>query len=184
MTVFLCAKCGSALTPDLRRLPAVPDVSAHDKDRDRRTGLAASTVPSGHYAVDPEPWGAPFEPAGPGRGRVPDDRDLLMPPGMDGMVSAGPRNTVIVHPDDTAGLRETTGLGVHRGCCGPLGTGGSNMACGTCGTLVATLAADCMGPHELHLDPLRVYAYEEGVYAYEEGVYAYEEGVYAYEEGV
>jgi hypothetical protein len=29
------------------------------------------------------------------------------------------------------------------------------MAC-TCGALVATLAADC--PHELHLDPIRVYA--------------------------
>ncbi|GCD36001.1 hypothetical protein OEIGOIKO_03753 [Streptomyces chrestomyceticus JCM 4735] len=96
MTVFLCAKCGHTLTPDLRRLPAVPDVSTHDKDRDRETGLAPSTVPPGHYAIDPEPWGAPFEPAGGGRGggggggRVMDDRALLMPPGMDDMVSAGP----------------------------------------------------------------------------------------------
>ncbi|WP_243869943.1 hypothetical protein [Streptomyces liangshanensis] len=32
------------------------------------------------------------------------------------------------------------------------------MACG-CGTLVATLVADCMGPYELHLDPVRVYLY-------------------------
>lgn len=32
------------------------------------------------------------------------------------------------------------------------------MAC-RCGTRVATLTADCMGPHELHLDPLRTYAF-------------------------
>lgn len=175
MTVFLCAKCGNTLTPDLRRLPAVPDVSTHDKDRDRKTGLAPSTVPPGHYAIDPEPWGAPFEPAGGGDGggrgdgagggggggggRVMDDRALLMPPGMDDMVSAGPRNTVIVHPDDTPDLRRTAVPADHHGCCGPLGTGGRNMAC-TCGTLIATLAADCMGPYELHLDPLRVYGYD------------------------
>ncbi|MEU7204465.1 hypothetical protein [Streptomyces sp. NPDC045470] len=161
MTVFFCAKCGNTLTPDLRRLPAVPDVSTHDKDRDRRTGLAASTVPPGHYAIDPEPWGAPFEPAGPGRGRVMNDRALLMPPGMADLVSAGPRNTVIVHPDDTPDLRQVAVPAGHHGCCGPLGTSGRNMAC-TCGTLVATLAADCMGPHELHLDPVRVYGYDEG----------------------
>ncbi|MEV6674364.1 hypothetical protein [Streptomyces sp. NPDC051162] len=32
------------------------------------------------------------------------------------------------------------------------------MAC-ACGALVATLVADCMGPYELRLDPVRVYAY-------------------------
>lgn len=74
------------------------------------------------------------------------------------MVSAGPENSVIVHPDDAPGLRLAPIQGIHLGCCGPLGTGGRNMACG-CGTLVATLAADCMGPHELHLDPLRTYAF-------------------------
>ncbi|MFH8345202.1 hypothetical protein [Streptomyces sp. NPDC018045] len=162
MTTFFCARCAGALTPDLRQLPAVPNVSAHDEDRDPNTGLAPSTVPPGHYAIDPEPWGAPFEPAGPGRGPGWDDRSLLMPPGMDGMISAGPRDTVIVHPDDLPGLRQAAGLGIHHGCCGPLGTGGPNMAC-ACGRLVATLTADCMGPHELHLDPRRVYAYEETV---------------------
>lgn len=175
MTVFSCAKCGTTLPPDLRRLPAVPDVSTHDKDRDRETGLAPSTVPPGHYAIDPEPWGAPFEPSGGGGwvgtggggrgggGHVMDDRALLMPPGMDDFVSAGPRNTVIVHPDDTPGLRRTAVPAGHHGCCGPLGTGGRNMAC-ACGTRVATLAADCMGPYELHLDPLRVYGCDgEGV---------------------
>ncbi|KOG53735.1 hypothetical protein ADK76_26495 [Streptomyces griseoflavus] len=159
MAVFCCAKCGATLTPDLRALEAVPDVSTHEKDRDRKTGLAPSTVSPGHYAIDPEPWGAPFVAPGPDDRRGgDDDRALLMPPDMTGMISAGPRDTVIVHPDDVPGLRPADGLGKHHGCCGPLGTGGRNMACGACGTLVATLAADCMGPHELHLDPVRVWA--------------------------
>ncbi|RKN60008.1 hypothetical protein D7231_33725 [Streptomyces klenkii] len=64
----------------------------------------------------------------------------------------------MVHPKDAPDLHLTGPLSIHQGCCGPLGTGGRNMAC-PCGALVATLAADCMGPHELHLDPLRVYAY-------------------------
>lgn len=156
MTVFHCAKCGAPLTPDLRRLPRVPDVSVHDKDRDRETGLAPSTVPRGSYAVDPEPWGAPFVVPEDGRVVEGGERALLMPADMTGMVSAGPRDSVIVHPDDVPGLRLTGDLGPHHGCCGPLGTGGRNMACG-CGALVATVAADCMGPYELHLDPLRVY---------------------------
>lgn len=163
MTVFHCAKCAVGLTPDLQALPAVPDVSVHDRARDRKTALAPSTVPRGHYAIDPEPWGAPFEPARNPAGnegkRGAGDRDLLMPPGMEGLVAAGPAGSAIVHPDDVRTLHVTAAGGSHWGCCGPLGTGGRNMAC-TCGTLVATLAADCMGPHELHLDPVRVYAFD------------------------
>ncbi|MHC6630409.1 hypothetical protein ACYTFC_30665 [Streptomyces globosus] len=160
MTVFHCAKCGTELTPDLRELPAVPDACVRDRDRDRTTGLAPSTVPRGTHAIDPDPWGAPFvcpdprpdpRPATPPTGRA-----LLMPPHMTGMVSAGPRNSVIVHPQDAPALRPADSPGVHHGCCGPLGTGGPDMAC-PCGARVATLAADCMGPHELHLHPLRTY---------------------------
>lgn len=66
---------------------------------------------------------------------------------------------MIVHTDDVPSLRLTGASGIHHGCCGPLGTGGRNMAC-ACGVLVATLAADCLGPRELHLDPIRVYAYD------------------------
>lgn len=83
-----------------------------------------------------------------------------MPPGMSDFESAGPKNSAIVHPDDVPSLRLSSNLGIHQGCCGPLGTGGRNMTC-ACGTLVATLAADCLGPHELHLDPVRVYGYAE-----------------------
>ncbi|MFC9795436.1 hypothetical protein [Streptomyces sp. NPDC057695] len=157
MTVFLCAKCGTELTPDLRRLADVPDVSTYEKDRDGETRLAPSTVPRGCYAVDPEPWGAPFRAAEPVTTGVRASRALLMPPDLTGMVSAGPKDSVIVHPQDAPTLRLSGSLGVHHGCCGPLGTGGRNMSC-ACGARVATLAADCMGPYELHLDPLRTHA--------------------------
>ncbi|APU39572.1 hypothetical protein BSL84_07075 [Streptomyces sp. TN58] len=158
MTVFYCAKCGAELTPNLQELTDVPDVSVHDRDRHSVTRLAPSTVPRGSCVIDPEPWGAPFvapdaQAVDPHRSRA-----LLMPPDMTGMVPAGPRNSVIVHPEDVPSLQLAGSLGIHHGCCGPLGTGGRNMAC-VCGALVATLAADCMGPHELHLDPLRVYAF-------------------------
>lgn len=79
MTVFHCAKCGTELTPDLVKLPSVPDAPDHAEDRDTGTGPAASTVPRGHFG---------------------------------------------------------------------------------CGAPVATLTADCMGPHELHLDPVRVWAFD------------------------
>ncbi|MET9293703.1 hypothetical protein [Streptomyces sp. NPDC003077] len=159
MTVFFCAKCGAELTPDLVELPAVPEASDDDRDRDKKTFLAPSTVPRGHYAVDPEPWGAPFVPPT-GEPRPHHPRRLLMPPDMTDWISAGPRNTVVVHPDDVPDLRLRAQGHPHHGCCGPHGTGGRNMACG-CGVLVATLVADCMGPYELHLDSVRVYAFEQ-----------------------
>ncbi|WP_043235757.1 hypothetical protein [Streptomyces violaceusniger] len=57
--VFLCSKCGTAITPELAELAAIPDVSDddRDRDRDRKTRRAPSTVPRGRYAIDPEPWG-------------------------------------------------------------------------------------------------------------------------------
>ncbi|MFI1200737.1 hypothetical protein K2224_38870 (plasmid) [Streptomyces sp. BHT-5-2] len=160
MTVFYCSKCATRLTPELRQLPAVPEVFDHDKDRDKKTLLAPSTVPRGHYAIDPEPWGAPFEPAGSEPRRPAGNRALLMRADQRGLVSAGPRNSAIVHPDDVPGLTVVNTDSNHWGCCGPLGTGGRNMTC-ACGTLIATLVADCLGPHELHLDPIRVYAWSE-----------------------
>ncbi|GAA3660429.1 hypothetical protein GCM10023079_56120 [Streptomyces chitinivorans] len=163
MTVFYCARCGAQLTRDLQELPEIPDARVADADRDRNTWLAPSTVPMGSYAIDPNPWGAPFvrPPAHDHASDASGNRALLMPPELAGAVSAGPRNSVIVHPNDVPSLRLAGALGIHHGCCGPLGTGGRNMMC-ACGALVATLAADCLGPHELHLDPIRVYAYNTG----------------------
>ncbi|MEU6291755.1 hypothetical protein [Streptomyces sp. NPDC046988] len=43
MTVFLCSKCGTAITPELAELAAVPDVSDDERDRDKETMLRDGT---------------------------------------------------------------------------------------------------------------------------------------------
>ncbi|MGW7175764.1 hypothetical protein [Streptomyces xanthophaeus] len=160
-TVFLCSKCGTAITPELAELATVPDVSHDDRDRDKETRRAPSTVPQGRYAIDPEPWGAPYVAQDDQEDPKPAQSRGLMVCGEDGFViSAGSRRTVLVHPEDAAGLRPLPGWKNSSGCCGPTGDKGLNRAC-PCGAPVATLAADCFGPHELHLDPVRTYAFSQ-----------------------
>lgn len=73
------------------------------------------------------------------------------------VVSAGPRNTIVIHPDDAPSLQVHPDSSRLGGCCGPFGDNGPNRVC-ACGAEVATLMADCYGPHELHLDPDRVFS--------------------------
>ncbi|GAA5202121.1 hypothetical protein GCM10023322_83350 [Rugosimonospora acidiphila] len=63
--------------------------------------------------------------------------------------------------DDAAGLHPLANWENSSGCCGPTGDEGLNRACCTCGAPVATFAADCFGPFELHLDPVRTYAFSQ-----------------------
>lgn len=161
MTVFLCSKCGTAITPELSELAAIPDVSDDECDRDKETRRAPSTVPRGHYAIDPEPWGPPYvaqdeqEDPKPAQSRGP---VVCRDEGF--VISAGSRQTVLVHPDDAAGLQPLPNWENSNGCCGATGDEGLNRAC-PCGAPVATLAADCFGPFELHLDPVRTYAFSQ-----------------------
>lgn len=158
VTVFLCAKCGTELTPRLTALPAVPEMP---EGRDEKTRRAPATVPRGHYAVEPEPWGAPYVAQEDQENPVPCQPRAFMKVGDGGFViSAGTRNTVVVHPDDAPGLQPLPDWANSNGCCGPTGTDGLNRAC-ACGARVATLAADCFGPYELHLDPARVYPFDQ-----------------------
>ncbi|MEU1630650.1 hypothetical protein ABZ746_36295 [Streptomyces sp. NPDC020096] len=161
MTVFLCSKCGAAITSNLVELPAVPDPSVGEHDRDKRTRRAPATIPQGHYAIDPEPWGPPYV--------IQDDQENPKPAqprgplvcGDEGFViSAGSRDTVVIHPEDASGLQPLPNWENSSGCCGPTGNEGLNRAC-PCGAPVATLAADCFGPYELHLDPVRTYAFSQ-----------------------
>lgn len=162
MTAFYCSRCRARLTPDLVELPAIPEVSCDDEDRDPETRRAPSTLPRGHYAIEPEPWGAPYVPH-------PDQEsvEVAQPRGLmtcvDGVlvVSAGQRNNIVIHPLDAAGLQPLPNGENSIGCCGPAGNSGLNRAC-ACGAPVATLAADCYGPYELHLDPLHVDALDPG----------------------
>jgi hypothetical protein len=166
VTVFYCAKCGTALTGDLVALPTVPDVGDPDDSRDKKTGRARSTVPHGYYAIDPEPWGAPFIPApAPTPHARSTGRELLRLATPTPTISAGLRDSVVVHPDDVLPrLVAFTRGGNWTGCCGPTGAHGPNLAC-TCGSRLATWTADCLGPNELHLDPVRVYAWNLGAAA-------------------
>ncbi|MFE2927126.1 hypothetical protein [Streptomyces goshikiensis] len=161
MTVFLCSKCGTAITPELSKLAAVPNVSDDEHDRDKDTRRAPSTVPQGHYAIDTEPWGPPYV--------VQDDQEDPRPAqsrgplvsGEEGFViSAGVQGTVLMYPEDAPDLRPLPNWENSSGCCGPTGSEGLNRAC-SCGAAVATLAADCFGPYELHLDPVRTYAFSQ-----------------------
>ncbi|MCW3817382.1 hypothetical protein ONA91_23305 [Micromonospora sp. DR5-3] len=158
MTVFLCARCSVALTPDLAALPTVPD-APDEADRDPKTRRLPSTVPLGHYAVEPDPWGAPYIPQDDQNPEPCQPRGNLMVIDDAFVISAGPRNTVVIHPDDAPALQPLPNWENSSGCCGPTGQHGPNRAC-PCGNQLATLAADCYTPYELHLDPVRVHPVE------------------------
>ncbi|MFF5506201.1 hypothetical protein [Streptomyces roseolus] len=162
MTVFLCSKCGTALTPELAELAAIPDPSLGERDRDQETRRAPSTIPRGRYAIEPEPWGPPYVAQSDQENpKSAQPRGHLVALAEEGFVtSAGSRRTVLVHPHGAAGLQPLPDWENSTGCCGPAGDEGLNWAC-PCGAPVATLAADCSGPYELHLDPVRTYAYSQ-----------------------
>ncbi|MGW2723266.1 hypothetical protein [Streptomyces sp. NPDC001492] len=157
MNVLICAACGGRLTEPLRPLLEVPARPEYDgskgADGVRR---APATMPRGTYAVDPEACGAPYVPhpdpewagiAHPGNSWMGD------PDGPGFLVSAGPRDTLVVHPGDTRGYLAQNPAFQEIGCCGPPGREGPNEVCGACGAVVATLFADCTGPYETHFLP-------------------------------
>ncbi|MFJ2238779.1 hypothetical protein [Streptomyces sp. NPDC087859] len=157
MNVLTCAACGSRLTEPLRLLPEVPPRPEYDglKNPDG-SRHAPSTLPRGAYAVDPEPCGAPYVPhpdpewcgsAHPG--------DVCMgdPDGPGCLMSAGPRGTWVVHPEDTRGRLSANPAVEEVGCCGRPGREGPNEVCAECGTAVATLFSECYGPYETHFLP-------------------------------
>jgi hypothetical protein len=161
VTVFYCSACAAVLTGDLVELAEMPELGTDDveRGRDKDTHRARSTIPLGYYAIDREPWGAPFVAAGaPRRSARGTGREVLRI-GAGGTVSAGPRDSIVVHPDDVLPrLKPFTSGDNWVGCCGPTGAHGPNLAC-ACGSRLATWAADCMGPNELHLDPVRSYGW-------------------------
>ncbi|MFF3861277.1 hypothetical protein [Streptomyces sp. NPDC002209] len=144
--VFVCATCGAALTGPLTRLPAVPEAPYYAWWDADEPGPSPATVPSGCYAIETEPYGAPLVVA-----QVPGP---VMPRhgghwNVDGkpLVSQGPRGNIVINPDDARGLRLEH---ASPACCGATPDGGLNQLC-VCGTLVATLCSDCCLPYELHL---------------------------------
>ncbi|WP_083647508.1 hypothetical protein [Kitasatospora sp. CB01950] len=144
--VFVCATCGVPLTGPLTRLPAVPKTPYYAWWDAEEPGPSPATVPSGRYAIETEPYGAPLVVA-----EVPGP---VMPRhgvhyNADGkpLLSQGPRGNIVINPDDARDLELRH---VSAACCGATPDGGMNQLC-ACGTLVATLCSDCCLPYELHL---------------------------------
>lgn len=161
MAVFSCARCGAVLTPDL----ALSAEKLVRPPAQEGRGPRPSTTPLGFFAIDPEPFGVPFVPAVDQNPPVYDEPVAMPGSGscrIDGVlvVSAGPRNTIVIHPDDAPSLQLHPDFTRRTGCCGLDGKRGPNRVC-RCGAEVATLMADCTGAHELHLDPNRVSSQDE-----------------------
>jgi hypothetical protein len=92
---------------------------------------------SGTYAVDDEPFGPPYVPAGDGRYRVP----------------GGPRGTFVLAPGDVLGTAPVSEPARRSGCCGPAGMDGPNLRCAGCGVQVGAEVADCWTWQEVRLYP-------------------------------
>ncbi|MDV5143175.1 hypothetical protein R1T08_02335 [Streptomyces sp. SBC-4] len=144
--VFVCTTCEVPLTGPLTRLPAVPELPYYAWWDAEEPGPSPPTVPSGRYAVETEPYGAPLvvsevpAEAMPRYGTISDEHGQYL-------VSQGPRGNIVINPDDAHGLEYHH---ASSACCGATPTGGLNQRC-ACGTLVATLCSDCCCPYELHL---------------------------------
>ena len=91
----------------------------------------------GTYAIDDEPFGPPYVPAGDGRYRV----------------AGGPRGTLVLALADVVGTEPVGDTGRRNGCCGPDGMDGPNLKCAGCGAQVATEVADCWTWQEVRLYP-------------------------------
>ncbi|MEU0008550.1 hypothetical protein ABZ079_30925 [Streptomyces sp. NPDC006314] len=154
MDILLCAACGHRLTEPVRRLDGMPEFPDWDglpgPDGQR---LPPARLSRGTYAVDPLPHGAPFVPAPkdeeydgvvPGGKWMSDERGLL--------VSAGPRDTYVLHPLDVPELVFHPDSWRHIGCCGPDGEHGANRLC-PCGAEVAIVAADCTSEYATRFVP-------------------------------
>ncbi|MFI2644934.1 hypothetical protein [Streptomyces sp. NPDC018610] len=156
MNVLVCAACGRRLSEPLRLLPVLPERPGRDgREGPDGTRHAPSTVPRGTCAVDPEPSGAPYvpHPDPEWMGAAVPGTVVLDPDGPGCLMSAGPRDTLVVHPDDARGFLEPDPSSTEIGCCGPPGREGPNELCPGCGARVATLFADCSGPYETHYLP-------------------------------
>ncbi|MFJ8747501.1 hypothetical protein ACIRL2_50265 [Embleya sp. NPDC127516] len=135
MFVFVCAGCGSELT-----IPLSPvELPAHAHQKYGNAIQLPVLMESGTFAVEPEPWGAPWR-------RWEDiDPDEAAARGIHAPLHAlsdGAPGTVIIAPGDTRGtVLVPHAAGGH--CCGLDWGDGPNMACEACGLPVASRIDDC-----------------------------------------
>ncbi|GAB2942384.1 hypothetical protein GCM10027280_33680 [Micromonospora polyrhachis] len=140
MTVFTCLRCKTPQTKDLDEVQfaELPEPVAPS---DLQPGEPCPAwLPAGKFAVDPDPFGPPHVPSA-------TDERLL--------VSAGPRNTVLINPADLLVRRLHPNAGRRNGCCGLDGLDGPNLVC-SCGAELATQSSDCWTAQVVRLQPLAI----------------------------
>lgn len=161
MITFACAACDRPLTRAVQLSETLvrPESDGHiGPDGYRR---APATMHAGHYALEPEPWGAPFLPTDEPGAVFPGGPWVSDPDGDGFLTSAGPRNTIVLHPDDAPDLLPDL-EGDHTGCCGWHGQSGLNRLC-PCGAAVGTEISECYTAYELHLDPAQVHVLDSSI---------------------
>ncbi|MFI9185072.1 hypothetical protein ACIGXG_22945 [Streptomyces goshikiensis] len=151
--VFVCTACATPLTTPLTRLPAVPEAPDHPFWDVEEPGPWPPTVPSGRFAIETEPYGAPLV-VSDVPGPVMPRQGVSVNVHSQHLVSDGPRGNIVINPGDARHLELEHACAA---CCGASPEGGMNQVC-VCGTLVATLSSDCCLPHELHLSAAHVRA--------------------------
>ncbi|MFI9253814.1 hypothetical protein [Streptomyces sp. NPDC053069] len=146
--VFVCAGCGAELTVPLARV-ALPVGARQSVGHEMLPAL----MESGTYAVDPQPWGAPWRRWEDLGAQEAADRGVFAPvPAL----SFGPPGSVVLAPGDVRGtvlVPERCG----DGCLGLDGSGGPNLACADCGRPVATRIDDCCYWQTVRLHPAAVH---------------------------
>ena len=133
--VFKCRQCRARLSVPVL-LAALPGEAATPDVTPAGVSCPPRMAP-GTYAIDDEPFGPPYVPAGDGRYRV----------------SGGPQGTFVLASGDVAGTVPVSDPARRNGCCGPDGMDGPNLECAGCGALVATEVADCWTWQEVRLYP-------------------------------
>ncbi|MFI8385763.1 hypothetical protein [Streptomyces sp. NPDC085540] len=173
MFVFVCAGCGAELTIPLS--PVALPVHAHQK---YGNGIQLPVLmESGTFAVEPEPWGPPWqrwEEIDPDEAAA---RGIYAP--LYALSDSAP-GTVVIAPGDARG----TVLIPHEAggyCCGLDWGDGPNMACEACGLPVASRIDDCslwqavwLAPDAVHRLPVDDTDYDTAILSWEELL---EEGV-------
>ncbi|MQY39427.1 hypothetical protein SRB17_74540 [Streptomyces sp. RB17] len=153
MNVLVCAACGRRLSPPLRLLPELPERPEYDGQDGARQ--APSTVPRGTYAVDPEPSGGPYvpHPDPEWMGAARPGAVMLDPDSPGCLMSAGPRDTLVVHPADDRGFLSPNADVRSNGCRSLPEGDGPDGVCPGCGVGAASSFSSCTGPYETHFLP-------------------------------
>ncbi|MFG3285593.1 hypothetical protein [Streptomyces sp. NPDC048111] len=145
MFVFVCAGCGAELTTSLSQVP----LPVHVRQKYGNGAQLPVLMEAGTFAVDPEPWGGPWQTWDEIDQGEAEARGIYAP--VHALSDNTPGDSVIAPGD----IRGTRLIPEQRGgaCCGLDGADGPNMACETCALPVATRVDDCSLWQTVRLHP-------------------------------